>query len=101
MMTRNELSYCVLLLALATGSCPQQAGIGPPGPLVKTSIPEGIYVGEATWQFTTRLNGEIADQQTLADPYNEIVDSNGLPLIQPDGLPPRQNLTTQYDLADL
>lgn len=100
MMTRTELSYCVLLLALATGGCPQQAGIGPPGPLVKTSIPEGIYVGEATWQFTTRLNGEIADQQTLADPYNEIVDSNGLPLIQPDGLPPRQNLTTQYDLAD-
>jgi len=88
------------LLAVATGGCPQQAGVGPLGPLVQTNIPEGIYVGEATWEFTTRFNGQIVDHQTLTKPYNEIVDSSGLPLIQPDGVPPRQNLTTQYDLAD-
>lgn len=63
-----------------------------PGRPIETNIPQGIYVGEITRHTQTWLNGVLVDDVTTTEPYNEIVDENGLPLIQPEGVSPVEGL---------
>lgn len=98
---RLRTASVAIIAGLTVAGCPMQPDSAALGPLVRTSIPEGIYTGNYFAEAVSTVNGAVVDQQSLTTPASEIVDSNGLPLIQPDGVPPRQNQTTTYRFGDV
>lgn len=77
----------------------RQPAMRPLGPIIRTNIPPGIYVGEIKLEVTDVTNAEFDTPQVRSEPYNEIVDANGLPLIQSEGVPPRANLRITHKRA--
>lgn len=58
-------------------------------PPPNSGIPAGLFTGEKSSRFVQITNGITTVDQSSKSIYSETVDSNGLPLIQPDGMPPR------------
>ena len=85
---------CLLILVAGCGSNLAESPVGRP---IQTAIPEGIYLGEITTRTRTFINGELFEDTTTTEPYQEIVDENGLPLIQPQGETPVQGLVITFD----
>ena len=52
---------------------------------IATNIREGIYFGDITYSRQYFLNGVLIESETFTEPYHEVVDENGLPLVQPGG----------------
>lgn len=87
-----------LVFISACGSLPPDQSVGRP---ITTAIPQGIYVGEITTRTQTWLNGVLLDDTTTTEPSNEVVDSNGLPLIQPGGETPVEGLVVISDIGTI
>jgi len=94
----RRIVFSVLLLG-GCGVIPAEQTPGSPGRPETTSIPEGIYVGEITTRTRAWLNGELLSDETETTQYNEVVDANGLPLVQPDGVPPVAGLVLTSDVG--
>lgn len=99
----------VLLVTLVVGC---GSGVGGRGGLgsraepeagtpVSSTIPEGIYFGRATYRYIGRVSGELLDDSTETSQATEIVDANGLPLIQPDGVTPAAGVVLTRELGGL
>ncbi len=88
-----------ILLLGGCGVMPAEQMPGSPARPVTTSIPEGIYIGEITARARIWLNGELLSDETETGPYTEVVDANGLPLVQPDGVPPVAGLVLASDVG--
>jgi hypothetical protein len=88
-----------ILLLGGCGVMPAAQTPGSPDARVTTSIPEGIYLGEITARTRFWLNGELFSDETETEPFTEVVDANGLPLVQPDGVPPVAGLVLTSDVG--
>ncbi len=93
------MTIVLVAAALVLGGCPAQDS--DLGPIVSTSIPPGIYTGHYTSETVTTLNGVELDRRETDHPYNEVVDTHGLPLVQPDGVTPRTGAETSLQLGDV
>lgn len=81
---------CLALLAL--GGCPTEQPQLELGPIIETTIPPGVYTGEIRIVIQTIQDGEVTDEQTVEDTFNETFGASGLPIIASANSPPRENL---------
>lgn len=100
--TRSRQSAAMLglvcLIAVGIVGCPE-LGIGPLGPIVTTSIPPGIYAGRTDYSLRITSTGGLDQTEPYSTSLSEVVDENGLPLLQPDAIVPRTNATVSKDLG--
>lgn len=85
-------AYWLVFAIAGCGATPAVVVDPPLGKPITTAIPEGIYLGEITTHDRLWINGELVDDSTTTSPDYEILDSNGLPLIQPGGETPVEGL---------
>jgi len=64
-----------------------------------SNIPPGIYRGQITRTFRGWNNGVEGQPVIETEAYFEIVDTNGLPLIQPDGETPVEGLVMTFEFG--
>ncbi len=88
----DQVTHPHLVVSLQGCSSSDPGAVGITGSPEQTSIPSGIYTGQVTRSWTPSVNG-VRQQPTVetAD-YFEVVDANGLPLIQPEGETPVEGL---------
>lgn len=66
---------------------------------VSTNIPEGIYFGESTTHAVWSVNGIVVEDVTETSQDSEVVDANGLPLMQPEGVAPVEGVVLTQEIA--
>lgn len=90
-----------MAFAIAMHGCsPSDLGaVGITGSPEQTSIPSGIYTGQISRSWTFSVNGVREQPQVETADYFEVVDENGLPLIQPDGVTPVEGLHLTTELG--
>jgi len=97
---------CTLLVGLTLAvlaGCPPQGELDSSpaelGPLVTTSIPPGIYMGELSMTTKTEITGQAPTEKTEKQPYHEVVNESGLPLLEPGGIVPRAGVVIPLELG--
>ncbi len=86
-------SVCLLLALGSQVSCSTQPGVLQPP--IETGIVPGVYSGVRSYEFKQWVTGQLINTVNREEPYTEVVDPNGLPLIQPDGDQPVVGLRSE------
>jgi len=89
--------FCAVLLVVGCNTM-DLPSLEPPA---QTNYPSGIYAGELTTRTTMALFGQVIFDETNTKPFNETVDVNGLPLIQPQGVTPQTGVVVEDDDGEL
>ncbi len=96
-MPRSLLLLIVLLVSVNLAGCPAQDPTDELGRIIPTDIPAGTYVGELAMNMVVAGAGQ-SDSKSDTMPYEQVIDANGLPLIEPGAVVPRTGAEIPIDL---
>lgn len=99
MLRSSSRLFMVAAYVVGLAGCGSGVGEQSPGRPITTAIPQGIYSGEITTRTQSWLNGVLVYDTMTTEPYQEIVNENGLPLTQPKGEIPIEGLVVTLDLG--